>query len=399
MKVLCTCLPGYGHFHPLMILATGAAERGHDVAFATAKDFCPHIEEMGFAAYPAGISLEAQLERANATIPEAALPPGRERFESFVPQMLAGVAAPPRAEDLAPILAAWQPDLLVHEETEMGGPLAAAGAGIPWATQSVGILRPLAMARLAGRTVAPLADRLGVDVGPMAGLARYLYLDVCPPRLQNEEIGQIPVAHPMRNVRLETESNETAAPGDLPPWVAEMDPARPTVYISLGTIFNHEPEVFSIILAGLAPLPLNLIVTLGPGTDPASFGPQPDHVHVEAFIDQEVLLPHCDVVVNQGGTAILAILAHGLPLLVLPQGANQFNNAEACVAAGVGRRLLRPEMDPDTVRREVILLLEDPQWTERARSVAQEIAAMPGPIEGVALLERLAAERAPLVAP
>ncbi len=398
MKVLCTCLPGYGHFHPLMVLATEATNQGHDVAFATAKDFCPLIEEMGFAAYPAGISLEAQLERANATIPEAALPQSKERFESFVPQMLAGVAAPQRAEELAGILASWQPDLLLHEETEMGGPLAAARAGIPWATQSVGILRPLAMARLAGRTMAPLAERWGTDVGPWAGLGRYLYLDVCPPSLQNEEIGQIPVAHPIRNVRLETETNEASTAGELPPWVAEMDPSQPTVYISLGTIFNHEPEVFSIILAGLAPLALNLIVTLGPGADPGSLGLQPDHVHVEAFIDQELLLPHCDVVVNQGGTAILSILAHGLPLLVLPQGANQFTNAEACVSAGVGRRLLRPEMDPDTVRREVLLLLEDPQWTEKARSVAQEIAAMPGPVEGVALLERLAAEREPLMA-
>jgi UDP:flavonoid glycosyltransferase YjiC (YdhE family) len=394
MKVLCTCLPGYGHFHPLRVLASAAAGQGHDVAFATAKDFCPLIEEMGFAAYPAGISLDEQLEKANATIPEAALPQSKERFETFVPQMLAGVAAPPRAEDVVGVLAAWQPDLLLHEETEMGGPVAAAVAGIPWATQSVGILRPLAMARRAGQTMAPLAERWGVDLGPWAGLARYLYLDVCPPRLQNREIDQVPVAHPMRNVFVDTESTE----GELPSWLAGMDRARPTVYISLGTIFNHEPEVFTIILAGLAPLPLNLIVTLGPGADPRLLGPQPDHVHVEAFIPQDLLLPHCDVVVNQGGTAILSILGHGLPVLVLPQGANQFTNAEACVAAGVGRRLLRPEVTPDSVRREVLLLLEDPRWAETARSVAREIAAMPGPDEGVALLERLAAERAPLVA-
>jgi UDP:flavonoid glycosyltransferase YjiC (YdhE family) len=108
------------------------------------------------------------------------------------------------------------------------------------------------------------------------------------------------------------------------------------------------------------------------------------------------LLPFCDAVVNQGGTAILPILAHGLPLLVLPQGANQFHNAEACVAAGVGRRLLPEEVTPEAVRRDVRALLDDPSLRDGARRVQGELAAMPGPAWGVALLEQLAAERRPL---
>jgi UDP:flavonoid glycosyltransferase YjiC (YdhE family) len=101
-------------------------------------------------------------------------------------------------------------------------------------------------------------------------------------------------------------------------------------------------------------------------------------------------------VVNQGGTAILAILAHGLPLLLLPQGANQFHNAQACVAAGVGRRLLPGDVSADAVRREVRALLDDPALRQGARRIQAELAAMPGPEHGVALLERLAAQRRPL---
>jgi MGT family glycosyltransferase len=228
-------------------------------------------------------------------------------------------------------------------------------------------------------------------VGPYGGLFRYLYLDVCPPSLQSPEIGEIEVAHRVQNVAIEPAGDER-----LPDWVGDLPPL-PTLYVSLGTIFNQNLDVFRSILAGLRHLRVNVIVTIGSDNDPAALGPQPAHIRVERFISQSLLLPHCDAVVNQGGTAILPILAHGLPILVLPQGANQFHNADACVAAGVGRRLLPGEVTPEAVGREVQALLDQPAYGENARRIAREIEAMPGPDVGVRLLERLERERRPLV--
>lgn len=395
MRVLCTCLPGHGHFNPMLALAQGLARAGHEVAFATAADFCPHIEGTGFAAFPAGLSLARQMEAARRLYPEQDALVAMERFEQFVPRMLAGVAAPARAADLVPLVEEWKPDLLVHDETEFAGPVAAARAGIPWADQSVGILRPLAMARLAGATLAPLCRRYGADVGPFGGMFRYLYIDVAPPSLQSPDIGQVAVAHAVQNATI-----DPGAEGEsLPEWVHRLPADRPVVYVSLGTVFNATARnVFAAVLEGLRAEPVTAVLTIGADNDPDDFGPQPDHVHVERFIPQSLLLPFCDAVVNQGGTAILPILAHGLPLLVLPQGANQFHNAEACVAAGVGRRLLPGEVSPEAVRRGVRALLDDPGLREAARRVQTELADMPGPEVGVALLEQLAAERRPLAA-
>jgi UDP:flavonoid glycosyltransferase YjiC (YdhE family) len=154
--------------------------------------------------------------------------------------------------------------------------------------------------------------------------------------------------------------------------------------------------VFATILEGLRDEDLNVIVTIGTGHDPAELGPQPGNVHVESFIPQSALLPRCDVVVNQGGTAILPILAHGLPLLILPQAANQFHNAEACVGARVARSLLPSELTAEAVRGEIRALRVEPAYRLRAEEVAREIDAMPPPEEGVRLLERLAQERRPL---
>ncbi len=393
MRVLCTCLPGHGHFNPMLPLAHALARAGHDVGFATAAEFGPRIVEAGFTAFAAGLSLPDQLARARASYPDQDALVGGDRFEQFVPRMLAGVAAPARAADLVPIVADWRPDLVVHDETEFAGPVAAAVAGIPHADHSVLILRPLSMARLAGEVLAPLCRDHGVDVGPFGGLFRYLYLDVVPPSLQSHEIDQIDVAHPVQNASIDA----GAEGATLPEWVADLGD-RPVVYVSLGTVFNHRARaVFDAVLAALHDEDVSVIVTVGMDTDPAEFGPQPGHIHIERFIPQSLLLPFCDVVVNQGGTALLAILAHGLPLLVLPQGANQFHNAQACVAAGVGRRLLPTEVTAEAVRREVRALLHEPALRESAERVGREIADMPGPDHGVALLERLAELRRPLV--
>jgi UDP:flavonoid glycosyltransferase YjiC (YdhE family) len=390
LRVLCTCLPGTGHFLPMVPLARALTEAGHTVAFATAGEFGPSVQKAGFTAFPAGVSLPQQLEEAGRRYPEANMPPGKERFEAFVPRMLAGVAAPARAADLVAIIGDWHPDLIVHDETDFGGPIAATKFDIPYADQSVGILRPLGMARLAATILEPLCHDWDIDLGPFGGLFRYLYLDVCPPSLQSPEIQQVPVAHPVHNQSAGDVQDEA-----LPSWFDSL-PHRPVVYVSLGTVFNRDLAVFRAILDGLRDEPHTVIVTIGRDNDPAALGAQPDHIHVERFIPQSLILPHCEVVVNQGGTAVLDILGHGLPILVLPQGANQFHNAEMCVAGGVGRRLLPEEVNAAAVRHELSILLDDPRYGERARGVQQEFQAMPGPEEGVRLLEQLERARKPL---
>jgi len=377
----------------MLPLARALADAGHQVAFATSEAIAPHVVKAGFEFLAAGISLPDQLAEARRRFPDQAALVGAERFENFVPRMLGGVAAPPRVADLMPIVEEWRPDVVVHDETELGGPVAAARAGIPHADHSVGILRPLSMFRLARQMLAPVYEQWGVELGPYAGIGDYLYLDVCPPSLQSAWIDQIPAAHPMQNAAIPPDAGEQP-----PAWLAELADRRPTLYVSLGTVFNNDPTVFRSILEGVREEPVNVIATVGRTNDPADLGPQPDHVHVERYISQALLLPHCDVVVNQGGTAILSILAEGLPMIVVPQGANQFHNAAALEAAGVGRALLPGQVTAASVRAELRALLDDPGYGERARHIASEIAAMPGPAEGVRLVERLVEQRQPLVA-
>src|SRR5687768_1247686 len=53
-------------------------------------------------------------------------------------------------------------------------------------------------------------------------------------------------------------------------------PHPQTIYLTMGTVFNERPDVFHTALAGLASLPVNIVVTLGPSADPDLLGAQPE---------------------------------------------------------------------------------------------------------------------------
>ena len=92
------------------------------------------------------------------------------------------------------------------------------------------------------------------------------------------------------------------------------------------------------------------------------------------------MLAHAAVVVAHGGSgSILATFARGLPSLLVPMGADQFDNAARCAELGAGLVLMPAELTADAVRAGVETLLRDTSYRDRAREVAHEIASMPHP--------------------
>ena len=136
---------------------------------------------------------------------------------------------------------------------------------------------------------------------------------------------------------------------DPPDWLERLDSAD-VVYLTMGTVWNRNLDIFRTVIEAVREEDIVLIVTVGGQNDPASLGPQPDNVLVHQYIPQGVLLPRCDAVITHGGSGTtLGALAFGVPLLLLPQGADQYANAERIVAAGAGLQLLNDELSVDAV--------------------------------------------------
>src|SRR5438045_2047950 len=124
MRVLCTCVPGYGHLHPMVPVARALQAAGHEVAFATEQRFCGRVEAAGFGAFPAGLGSGVVFERTLA-LPDVA-GPGPENAWRFGAQMFAAVAAPAKVPELLAVIERWSPGIVMHDVTDLAGPVAAA---------------------------------------------------------------------------------------------------------------------------------------------------------------------------------------------------------------------------------------------------------------------------------
>jgi MGT family glycosyltransferase len=211
---------------------------------------------------------------------------------------------------------------------------------------------------------------------------RYLYVDPCPPALQNPEIAAVVGVQPMRPAAGETQVTERSA------WLDDL-PQQPTVYVTLGTIWNTDLDVFRLVIEALRDR-VNLIITVGRQNDPALLGAQPASVIIRSYIPQHEILPWCDAVVAHGGSGtVLGALAHGVPLLMVPQGADQWTNAVQIVAAGAGLQLLRDELSVAAVGDCVTRLLSETSYRQAAANISDEIRAMPSATYAISGLEAL----------
>jgi UDP:flavonoid glycosyltransferase YjiC (YdhE family) len=384
MDVLFTCVVGYGHFNPMVPLARALQAAGHSVRFATDPGFSAHIRSVGFEAEPAGLDQRDAWASFLAATPGFAEAPPEDHLRLLTPGMFGTARVPRMLEDLGRLLDSRPADLVVHDSAELAGAIAAEVAGIAHAEHSFGILRPMAVRSDAADVLAPISDRLGVRNPGVGGNRGELYLDVCPPGTQQPEIAEVERVQRLRPIGF-----DDAADAPLPDWVADL-PVRPTVYVTMGTVFNDVPAVFRAVLDGIRDEPVNVIVTVGPKGDPASLGPQPANVHVERYIPQSRLLPHCDLLVSHAGSgALLGALNAGVPILAIPQGADQFMNAERIVEVGLGLRLLPAELAADAVRDSTRQLLRDDRFRSVARRERTAIAEMPTPETVVSILEAL----------
>jgi MGT family glycosyltransferase len=186
--------------------------------------------------------------------------------------------------------------------------------------------------------------------------------------------------------------NESTA--GVPAWLT-AERTRPRVYLTLGTVAFGAVEVLNRAIAEIAPLGVDILVTVGPEGEPAALGEVPDNVRVERFVAQSAVLPLVDLIVHHGGTGtVLGALEAGLPQLVLPQGADQFLNAEIVAAGGIGRALPNDAQQPGMIGEAVRALLGDSAERQAAGRVRDEITAMPSPRDVVPALVELAMRRA-----
>jgi UDP:flavonoid glycosyltransferase YjiC (YdhE family) len=387
MRVLFTTTPGYGHLHPLIPFARALADAGHAVAVAAPAALAEAVAHTGFRHFPSGLDRDI-----NDVFPQLRTWRGPDRVAFMGREVTGGLWPRQMIPDILALAATWPPDLIVRETSEYGGCIAAEALGVPHATVAIYVIGEFVPR---DRLAAPLdAHRAAHGLPPDPNVVmrnRYLTLRPFPPGFQDPLLPVAPTTHYLRPML-----GDRTGPEGLPPWVANL-PAQPVVYVGLGTVFN-EPAIFCAFIAGLRDESITLVVTDGRNQDPADYGEQPENVHIERYIPLSLLLAHCHLVVTNGGSGTLtAALAHGLPVVVVPVTADQPENAARCAALGLGTVVDPTGLTPEAARQAVLAALGDPAYRAAAERMRDEMAALPGPEYAVALLERLAVEKQPIL--
>jgi MGT family glycosyltransferase len=283
----------------------------------------------------------------------------------------------------------WRPDLVVRESTEFAGCILAEKVGLPHASVATGSRSARLDDRLRFAPSLPeLRARHGLTPDPdLAMHVRYLAMSLVPPAWD----GDVELPDTLHHFRYEPPSSLDGVS------MAPPESGRPLVLAALGTLFHRAPGLFEAIIEAAGDLDVQLIAAVGRDVDDARFASVPPNVRVVMWVPQVELLGHAAAFVTHGGfNSTKEALSRGVPMVVLPLGADQFYTAERVRALGLGIEVGTDERDPATLRARIREVLEEPAYRERAAAFAAAMAVLPALSEGVGLLERLVRDQRPI---
>jgi UDP:flavonoid glycosyltransferase YjiC (YdhE family) len=384
MRVLLATTANNGHFGPMLPFAGACLRAGHDVLVAAPQSFAGTVERSGLRHWPCpdvdpdewaalhAKFLAAEPEKRNETMVTLGAELGAR---SIMPGMLAA-------------LDEWRPDVILREIGELGSAIAAELRGVPHVQMLIGLDKFVDFTLpLAARALVAYRESLGLPGDPDGeNLHRASSFSLLPPSLEvpRAEVG--PEVHRFRM--------PAAGSAPLPDWWANDE--APLVYATFGTVAAGVPfaaAAFRTVVEALAELPVRVLVTVGDSGDPSTWTALPPNVHVERWVPQQDVLVHAAAMVCHGGTGtMLGGLAAGVPMVVVPQFADQPDNAERVAAVGAGIGVGGGEAAPATaeeVRVAVTRLLTEPSYRKAADAMAEEIAALAPVDEAVGFLAKL----------
>ncbi len=286
----------------------------------------------------------------------------RQPASAWATRMWAQIMAPSRLKDLLTIVADWRPHVVVHDEGDYAGPVAAAKADIPWVTHAWGSpLRPMSELTELEGLVSWLWASNGLNQPPSAGLYHYALVNPCPRFLQNDPPGAN-VEWPIRPTTFDEEGERLSA----------------DAYIGFGTVplFANALGELTAAVRSCVERGMRVIVT-APSEDLRNeLGAIDAHlVEARSFVRLSALLPSCKIAITHAGAGtVLGSLSAGVPLVLVPRGTpSQLRMAEACERAGVGRSCIGEE----EIDAAVSDVLSNPLIASQVQFGAHQIATMP----------------------
>ncbi|GAA2374928.1 oleandomycin glycosyltransferase [Catellatospora methionotrophica] len=376
----------HGHINPTLPVVAELVRRGHAVTYHTTPAFAEEVaaagarvflysgDEVPMSGPPSPVTLMEQLARTAV-------------------QVLPGVLTDLRA---------MPPDLIVHDSACLWGPVAARELGVP----AVSSFTTFAFGR---QVPSPTRASWGLlaAAGAMPSSARgYLrarrelrrrydtsdvpLIDLADIRQPLNLVYTSPVFHPGANGFDKSYRFVGPSIGARPADpMFPIDSLRdPVLYVSMGTVFDAGPQVLRTVAEALAPLGGTVVVATG-HTDPAALGPLPPTVLARGSVPQLEVLSRAALFVTHGGVnSVNESLHAGVPMLAVPQGADQLLVADRIAELGAGLVIRTEDVTVDAVRALARRLLGEPRFRDAVHGLRDAQQHASGAPRAVDELER-----------
>src|ERR1700722_7158639 len=408
--VLCTT-PAQGHTLPLVALAGRLVGEGHDVAFFTTEHYRSRVEATGARFAPFAAAYDAH----DLMVANPAREPPAKRGVGGVKDDLRRIfigPMPGQYRGLRLLLEQFAADCIVVDSMFFGAlPLALGPRPARPALACIGVMpypsnsrdtAPFGVAfqpgtgplhRLRNATmnwatehfvlsdIQRFARRRLAEAGSPAGFSGY-FVDLQPKvvdaYLQETVAGfEYPRSDLTPTVRFVGPILAPPAQAfEEPSWWPELGSGRPVVHVTQGTLDNADlGRLLLVTIRALAGDDVLVIATTG-GPDPEPLRSDlPANVRLKRFVPHDLLLPHVDVMVTNGGYGgVQQALANGVPLVVAGDSEDKPEVAARVQWSGAGVNLHTGRPTPAMVRRAVRRVLGRDTYRQRAQALQAEIA-------------------------
>ena len=179
---------------------------------------------------------------------------------------------------------------------------------------------------------------------------------------------------------------------DDPAWAGEWTPPpgdEPLILVGMSSTYMDQAEVLQRSATALGELPVRGVVTTGPAVAPEEIE-APANVTVVRRAPHNEILRHASAVITHAGHGtVIKALAAGVPVVAIPLGRDQLDNAARVQHHGAGLRL-KLKAKPEAIARAVRRVLDEPSFAADAERLAAAIAAETAQDRAVEELEELA---------
>lgn len=367
LRFLFSFARGRGHLGPLVPIARAAAASGHATALIGARD--PVLDQKDFGQlHPRDVPMPPSGEGTGVLTP---VNPSNV-LKNMAPFFL-GEAARIARDYVTELAAEWAADVVVCDGQDFGAMVAAERLGIPVVVVEVFATASDEWVDSIRGPMQEFRAEAGLEPDPeLRMIDGTLTVVPFPPSLRGTEGRRAEV------IRMRPEPPELSHAHPALRWLAAGDEEH-RVYVTLGTAFNKSSgDLLPRILKALESLPIRALITTGPRLDPGLFPVASARLRVEQYVPQDGILGLVDLTITHGGSgSVTGSLSRGVPVLVLPLGADQLPNGQRATSLGAGAVMDAATATPAEIASETQRLLASSPVREAARTIQAEISELP----------------------